>query len=382
MFNTKPLVSVIMPMYTMPEEHFKRSLLSVIGSSGFSQNQLEVIIITASKKILDLTNRMKRSFHNTHSIRLVRVSKNKLLSEMLNLGIMIANGTYIGYVHSGDFVSPNFYKNLYDCISSELKAIDTILQDSKLYFIEGLKVQHGNLLPVAIGLAHTYDKDTNEIQLMTIKDSILDAKNFINFSYVGLYNKNFLIRHGILFSPDLVINYECTFLTKLAMYNPLNAVLVCPTAKYCCNFENKKQKSIIKLDTRQKVKHFVLGYIKAIQITYDAHMSGRLDTESAKERLEFIFTEIISSIFHYLSVKSHNNIVNHEICSSLAKLFCGAYNTFNKLYERYDTIYMVYYIMEYLIQNIPELEGVDLSSAENVAEKFCTIVQGKLNSHV
>lgn len=42
----------------MPEEHFKRSLLSVVSSSGFSQNQLEVIIITASKKILDLTNRM------------------------------------------------------------------------------------------------------------------------------------------------------------------------------------------------------------------------------------------------------------------------------------------------------------------------------------
>lgn len=90
----------------------------------------------------------------------------------------------------------------------------------------------------------------------------------------------------------------------------------------------------------------------------------------------------VESVLDKVTTKSHNNIVNHEICSSLAKLFCGAYNTFNKLYEGNDTIYMVYHIMAYLIQNIPELNSVDLSSAENVAEKFCTIVQGKLNSHV
>lgn len=102
-----PKVSVIIPVYNV-EKYLRECLDSVINQT---LNDLEIICINdgSTDGCLDILNEYAS---RDSRIRIIN-KENGGLSAARNDGIMQATGEYIGFVDSDDWISPDFYENLY-----------------------------------------------------------------------------------------------------------------------------------------------------------------------------------------------------------------------------------------------------------------------------
>lgn len=110
--NDKPIISVIIPVYKV-EPYLKKCIESVIRQT---YTNLQIILVDDGSpdncgKICDeyalKDNRIK-----------VIHKKNGGLSEARNIGINEANGEYIGFVDSDDYIEETMYEDLYNLIQA------------------------------------------------------------------------------------------------------------------------------------------------------------------------------------------------------------------------------------------------------------------------
>ena len=106
----KPLISVIVPIYKV-EKYLNKCVKSIINQT---YKNLEIILVDDGSpdncgKICDkLAERDDR-------IRIIH-KKNGGLSSARNAGIEIANGEYIGFVDSDDYIDNDMFETLYNNI--------------------------------------------------------------------------------------------------------------------------------------------------------------------------------------------------------------------------------------------------------------------------
>lgn len=101
-------VSVIIPVYNV-EKYLKRCLDSVINQT---LRELEIICVNdgSTDGSSDVLDEYKRKDN-----RIIIINKiNGGLSSARNVGIKIAQGEYIGFLDSDDWVDLNFFEKLYD----------------------------------------------------------------------------------------------------------------------------------------------------------------------------------------------------------------------------------------------------------------------------
>lgn len=109
----EPLISVIVPIYKV-EEYLSRCVDSIINQT---YKNLEIILVDDGSPdncpIIcdDYAKRDKR-------IKVVH-KENGGLSDARNAGMKVANGEYISFIDSDDYISLDFIKALYDTIVSE-----------------------------------------------------------------------------------------------------------------------------------------------------------------------------------------------------------------------------------------------------------------------
>ena len=102
----KPLVSVVIPVYNV-EKYLEQCLVSVIFNS---YKNLEIIVID------DGTPDNSAAVYNKYAaldtrIKIV-VQENAGLSAARNVGIKVANGEYVHFLDSDDYIDLNFYEEL------------------------------------------------------------------------------------------------------------------------------------------------------------------------------------------------------------------------------------------------------------------------------
>lgn len=106
----KSLVTIVVPMYNV-EKYIEKCLDSLINQT---YKNIEVIVVNDGSKDNSLTITEKKANQDSR-IKIVSQT-NQGLSAARNTGIDNANGNYICFVDSDDFVHPDYVKLLLECI--------------------------------------------------------------------------------------------------------------------------------------------------------------------------------------------------------------------------------------------------------------------------
>lgn len=132
-----PKVSVIVPAYNS-EQELKACLDSLVEQT---EKDIEIIVIDdgSTDKSIEIEEEYKNNYPN---IRVYRNKENLGQSETRNRGIQLAEGDYIAFLDSDDYVNPEMYEELYKA------AIDNNMPElivTGLTFVKGDEYRKCNL---------------------------------------------------------------------------------------------------------------------------------------------------------------------------------------------------------------------------------------------
>lgn len=102
-----PLISVIVPVYNV-EKYLKKCVESVLA-----QTMKEIEIILVDDGSTDTSRTMCDAFAEKYEQIRVIHKDNGGLSSARNAGVKIAEGSYVGFVDSDDYIAPDMYEVLY-----------------------------------------------------------------------------------------------------------------------------------------------------------------------------------------------------------------------------------------------------------------------------
>lgn len=125
-----PKVSVIIPVYNV-EKYLEKCLNSVCNQT---LKDIEIICVNdcSTDKSLSV---LKKYSSNDSRLKVINFKKNSGVSEARNAALDIANGEYVGFVDSDDWVDLNFYESLYSRAVSH--GCDIVKGDMKELLIDG-----------------------------------------------------------------------------------------------------------------------------------------------------------------------------------------------------------------------------------------------------
>lgn len=103
-----PKVSVIIPVYNT-ERHLEKCINSLLTQT---LKDIEIILIDdcSTDKSLDILTTYQQKYPS--KIKVISTKENKGPAGARNIGLDIANGEYIGFVDSDDYVTNDFYEKL------------------------------------------------------------------------------------------------------------------------------------------------------------------------------------------------------------------------------------------------------------------------------
>lgn len=101
-------VSIIIPAYNSAE-YIERSV-----GHALNQTLKEIEVIVVDDKSTDNTLEILKKFEKDERLKVVPLSKNQGASVTRNTGMELAQGEFIGFVDSDDYVDYEFFENLYN----------------------------------------------------------------------------------------------------------------------------------------------------------------------------------------------------------------------------------------------------------------------------
>lgn len=132
-----PKITVIIPVYNT-EEFLKDCLDSLVEQT---EKDIEIIAIddASTDHSLEILEEYAKIYSN---IRVISNEKNIGVSETRNKGIELAEGEYITFVDSDDYINPNMYKELYE-VAQKYNHPDLIT--TGFIFVKGNEYRSNNL---------------------------------------------------------------------------------------------------------------------------------------------------------------------------------------------------------------------------------------------
>ena len=107
----KDLITVIVPVYNV-EKYLEQCVDSILNQT---YKNIEIILVDDGSK--DKSGQLCNEFSNKYSQIKTIHKKNAGLGMARNSGLKIANGEYIAFVDSDDWLAPQALKNLYDSMT-------------------------------------------------------------------------------------------------------------------------------------------------------------------------------------------------------------------------------------------------------------------------
>lgn len=259
-----PKVSVIIPVYNT-EDYLRKCLDSVCNQT---LSDIEIICINdcSTDSSLEI---LKEYSSNDNRIKLINFDKNKGAAVARNTGIDIAQGEYIGFIDSDDFIDLDFYEKLYN------KAIET-----------SADVVKGQI-----------KKDNNDNSFYNIDSKIKKHKSYFCYMFTtSIYKSEFLKNNHICFPKELKHFEDPCFL--------IHAMLICNNIEIINNtyyyyVENKS--SITQNITEAKIKDIINGSIYILELLKQYHV----DIKHYIIVFNFIFNQLL---FCANNIKFSDNI--------------------------------------------------------------------------
>lgn len=185
-------ISIIIPIYNT-EQYIQQCLNSIVN-----QTLQDIEIICVNDGSTDNSLKIIEQYAKKDTRIKVVTQKNKGQSAARNAGLNIANGEYIGFVDSDDFIEPNMYEKLYK--NAVLNNSDVAMCSIKV--LEPDKTYNTNDSYFSLKI---FDKNFDNRTF-----SYLDCKNFLFRICVvpwnKIYKRSFLQTNSIYFIPKL--NFE------------------------------------------------------------------------------------------------------------------------------------------------------------------------------
>ena len=181
-----PKVSIIVPVFNS-KKYLAKCLDSLVGQT---LKDLEIICVNdaSTDGSLDI---LKFYAQNDNRIKIIDLMKNRGAGAARNMGIKVAEGEYIGFVDSDDYVDLDFYEKLYE------KAIKCDADAAK-------------------GKLWLYDLEKQKKYLedwIDINEKVKRNKAYFYFTFVSaIYKRSFVNSHKIRFLEGLV-HFEDPFFT-------------------------------------------------------------------------------------------------------------------------------------------------------------------------
>ena len=205
-----PLISIIVPSFN-EEKNIRRCLDSILNQTW---NDFEVICIDDNstdstfeiiKEYSVKDNRIK-AYKNPH----------KGVSSARNFGISKAEGSYIGFVDSDDFIQPQMYEFLYRAIKENGCKLAVCRYEKTSEFIEK-SFEYNCRECKSEEFIRFYDKDfveKNELSFAAVWTKLIEK----NFALSCEKFQNYRIGEDTLFCTELWLKAEKVFLVDLPLY--------------------------------------------------------------------------------------------------------------------------------------------------------------------
>lgn len=208
----RPKVSVVIPVYNV-EQYLARCIESVRRQT---LRDIEIILVDDGSP--DSSPQMCDEYAVQDSRIKVIHKKNAGLGMACNTGIEIANGEYIAFCDSDDWVEPEMYAQLLEAaerdgaevVYSGIRRVDSDGRVSPMHSYSEHMVIYARRAREEFGL----DMIANEASVRLERSNPMSAK-------IVLYNLDMLRRHDIRFpservliSEDLIFNLDCILAAK------------------------------------------------------------------------------------------------------------------------------------------------------------------------
>lgn len=212
-----PKVSIIIPIYNA-DEYLKNCLDSIIKQS---LEDIEIICINDGST--DSSAKILEEYSNHSNIKVIN-QENSGVSIARNRGIEEANGEYIGFVDSDDWVDIDFYEKLYDSAKRH---------NAEIAAAGFFKVKSNSKKPRTV---YTEEELFSDIQ------EKINICNIPKYCYVWnkIYKLSELKKNNLKFTEN--VNYEDVRFTIRALYY-LERLVTVPDVFY---YYRSRKNSIVK----------------------------------------------------------------------------------------------------------------------------------------
>lgn len=207
-----PLISIIVPVYNV-ERYLVKCLDSIVNQT---YQNLQIILIEDGSS--DNSGKISDDYSKKDQRISVIHKRNEGLSAARNEGVDIAEGEYIGFVDSDDYIEPDMYERLYKLIETT----DAELAVCEFTYVndEGIKQENESCFQVEGTIdANSYMKrwiDSKYAPAYVVAwNKLYKKKVFDGIRYpIGKYREDeYLIHHviyqcqNIICTPDKLYNY-------------------------------------------------------------------------------------------------------------------------------------------------------------------------------
>ena len=283
-----PEISIIVPVYNV-EDKICRCLDSVIAQTFLNY---ELILVDDGSP--DKSGEICDSYAEKHKRIKVIHKQNGGLSDARNAGLKIANGNYIMFLDSDDYITP-------DCLST----------------------LHKNNADLVIGTIYWAYENGNTISQVQRADGIIrkgEYKNILpdllgerrlNYVHAKLYSRKIIVQNGICFEDDMLTSAEDTVFnfTFLKYCNsiyisghPVHYYMQCSTGLARRFYKDRYQRS-------KRLNHYIVETCKFLSI-YNEQMKLQIDNR-----------KVFSAIWCIDGIIAQKNLSLHEKRKLLDAIF-------------------------------------------------------------
>ncbi len=211
-----PMISVIMPVYNV-EKYLDRAVESVLNQT---HSNLELILVDdcspdgSGKKCDEWAMRDSR-------VRVVHKLKNEGLGFARNTGLQCAEGDYILFVDSDDWIDSAMFSNMIKAAKENCCEI-VVCGYSQDYTDSQGRVEYS----VNVSMPRTIAQGHQEVLKATVQ---IDNNKLFSFAWNKLYSAKLIKRSGCLFTKTKLIE---DFLFNMDIFDNTKKIIVIPQIYY------------------------------------------------------------------------------------------------------------------------------------------------------
>ncbi len=271
--ENKPFISVVMPIYNV-EKHLETAVNSVLNQS-FQDFELILVDDCSPDKCPGLCDEYALKYEK---VSVIHHEKNKGLSEARNTGLEVANGEYIWFMDSDDYVELNLFEEINTSIQKNRADVVVfgLIED---YYNQDDTLHHSH----SVCPREQYYETRDELRRSIID---LEVQTLYGYAWNKFYRLDYL--------KEIGLKYEIVTLIEDILFN----------VKYCMNIEKMNVLAITPYHYNKRMDNsltakFVPAYYelhrRRIELIYNQYQEWNMCSDEVKSKLATLYARYIFS---------------------------------------------------------------------------------------